>query len=226
MFERFTDRARKVMALANQEALRLNHEYIAPEHILLGLLKEGTGVGCAVLQRSGVDLKKVCSEVLKRVKAGSEMVTMGRLPQNLRAKKVIEYAIEEARRLNHNYVGTEHLLLGLIQEQESVAADVLKEMGVTLELARAKVSELLSPQDISEAQVPAAATELPNRRETAASSLTAQAGAAPVPVRWGTVAVEQAEAAMAGLPPGTFEMVMANILLKRAQRSLQPPVAH
>ena len=113
MFERLTDRARKVMALANQEAQRFNHEYIGTEHILLGLVKEGSGVGANVLKNLGIDLRKVRLEVEKLVKSGPEMVTMGKLPQTPRAKKVIEYAIEEARNLNHNYVGTEHLLLGL-----------------------------------------------------------------------------------------------------------------
>ena len=112
MFERFTDRARKVMALANQEAQRFNHEYIGTEHILLGLVKEGSGVGANVLKNLDVDLQKVRLEVEKLVKSGPDMVTMGKLPQTPRAKKVIEYAIEEARNLNHNYVGTEHLLLG------------------------------------------------------------------------------------------------------------------
>src|SRR2546428_81072 len=108
MFERFTDRARKVMALANQEAQRFNHEYIGTEHILLGLVKEGSGVGANVLKNLDVDLRKVRLEVEKLVKAGPDMVTMGKLPQTPRAKKVIEYAIEEARNLNHNYVGTAH----------------------------------------------------------------------------------------------------------------------
>ncbi len=122
MFERFTDRARKVMALANQEAQRFNHEYIGTEHILLGLVKEGSGVGANVLKNLDVDLRKVRMEVEKLVKAGPDMVTMGKLPQTPRAKKVIEYAIEEARNLNHNYVGTEHLLLGLLREHDGVAA--------------------------------------------------------------------------------------------------------
>ncbi|MFI4873554.1 MAG: Clp protease N-terminal domain-containing protein, partial [Phycisphaerales bacterium JB061] len=92
MFERFTDRARKVMALANQEAQRFNHEYIGTEHILLGLVKEGSGVGANVLKALSVDLRKVRLEVEKLVKQGPEMVTMGKLPQTPRAKKVIEYA--------------------------------------------------------------------------------------------------------------------------------------
>ncbi|MCB9845935.1 MAG: ATP-dependent Clp protease ATP-binding subunit [Phycisphaeraceae bacterium] len=143
MFERFTDRARKVMALANQEAQRFNHEYIGTEHILLGLVKEGSGVGANVLRNLDVDLRKVRLEVEKLVKAGPEMVTMGKLPQTPRAKKVIEYAIEEARNLNHNYVGTEHLLLGLLREQDGVAAQVLMNLGLKLEEVREEVLNLL-----------------------------------------------------------------------------------
>src|SRR6476659_6621651 len=139
MFERFTDRARKVMALANQEAQRFNHEYIGTEHILLGLVKEGSGVGANVLKNLDVDLRKVRLEVEKLVKSGPDMVTMGKLPQTPRAKKVIEYAIEEARSLNHNYVGTEHLLLGLLREQDGVAAQVLMNLGLKLEDVREEV---------------------------------------------------------------------------------------
>jgi len=143
MFERFTDRARKVMALANQEAQRFNHEYIGTEHILLGLVKEGSGVGANVLKNLDIDLRKVRLEVEKLVKSGPEMVTVGKLPQTPRAKKVIEYAIEEARNLNHNYVGTEHLLLGLLREQDGVAAQVLMNLGVKLEEVREEVLNLL-----------------------------------------------------------------------------------
>lgn len=143
MFERFTDRARKVMALANQEAQRFNHEYIGTEHILLGLVKEGSGVGANVLKNLDVDLRKVRLEVEKLVRAGPEMVTMGKLPQTPRAKKVIEYAIEEARNLNHNYVGTEHILLGLLREHDGVAAQVLMNLGLKLEDVREEVLNLL-----------------------------------------------------------------------------------
>src|SRR5438445_2854622 len=143
MFERFTDRARKVMALANQEAQRFNHEYIGTEHILLGLVKEGSGVGATVLKNLDIDLRKVRLEVEKLVKSGPDMVTMGKLPQTPRAKKEIEYAIEEARSLNHNYVGTEHLLLGLLREHDGVAAQVLMNLGLKLEEVREEVLNLL-----------------------------------------------------------------------------------
>src|SRR5579871_3255126 len=114
MYERFTDRARKVMQLANQEAQRFNHEYIGTEHILLGLVKEGSGVAANVLKDLDIDLRKIRLEVEKIVRSRPD-VTPGKLPMTSRAKKVIEYSIEEARNLNHNYVGTEHLLLGLLR---------------------------------------------------------------------------------------------------------------
>ena len=143
MYERFTDRARKVMQLANQEAQRFNHEYIGTEHVLLGLVKEGSGVAANVLKNLDVDLRRIRNEVEKIVQSGPDMVTMGKLPQTPRAKKVIEYAMEEARNLNHNYVGTEHLLLGLLREQEGVAAQVLMNLGLKLEDVREEVLNLL-----------------------------------------------------------------------------------
>jgi len=145
MYERFTDRARKVMQLANQEAQRFNHEYIGTEHVLLGLVKEGSGVAANVLKNLDVDLRKIRLEVERIVQpgAGGDQVVMGRLPHTPRAKKVIEYSIEEARNLNHNYVGTEHLLLGLLREQEGVAAQVLMNLGLKLEDVREEVLNLL-----------------------------------------------------------------------------------
>src|SRR4030042_589819 len=143
MFERFTDRARKVMALANQEAQRFNHDCIGTEHILLGLVKEGSGVGAQVLKNLDVDIKKLRLEIEKMVKSGPDMVTRGKLPQTPRAKKVIEFAIEEARSLNHNYVGTEHILLGLLRESDGIAAQVLMDLGLKLEDVRQEVLNLL-----------------------------------------------------------------------------------
>jgi len=171
MFERLTDRARKVMALANQEAQRFNHEYIGTEHILLGLVKEGSGVGANVLKNLDVDLRKVRLEVEKLVKSGPDMVTMGKLPQTPRAKKVIEYAIEEARNLNHNYVGTEHLLLGLLREHDGVAAQVLMNLGLKLEQVREEVLNLLGAgvdaEDVTEmepGETPAGAAQQSGRK--------------------------------------------------------------
>jgi ATP-dependent Clp protease ATP-binding subunit ClpC len=143
MYERFTDRARKVMQLANQEAQRFNHEYIGTEHVLLGLIKEGSGVAANVLKNLDIDLRKIRLEVEKLVQSGPDMVTMGKLPQTPRAKKVIEYSMDEARNLGHNYVGTEHILLGLLREQEGVAAQVLMNLGLKLEDVREEVLSLL-----------------------------------------------------------------------------------
>ena len=181
MFERLTDRARKVMALANQEAQRFNHEYIGTEHILLGLVKEGSGVGANVLKNLGIDLRKVRLEVEKLVKSGPEMVTMGKLPQTPRAKKVIEYAIEEARNLNHNYVGTEHLLLGLLREQDGVAAQVLLNLGLKLEEVREEVLNLLGAGGDSEQENPPQAAEAAAPEPTEAAPGTARRGKSKTP---------------------------------------------
>ena len=143
MYERFTDRARKVLQLANQEAQRLNHEYIGTEHILLGLVKEGSGVAANVLKNMDVDLAKIRREVEKLVNQGTDMIAMGKLPQTPRAKKAIEYAVEEARNFSHTYVGTEHLLLGLLREEEGVAAQVLLNLGLSLDRVRDQILELM-----------------------------------------------------------------------------------
>ncbi len=142
MYEQFTDRSRQVMQIANQEAQRFNHEYIGTEHILLGLIKEGSGVASAVLKQLQVDLRNVRLEVEKLVQSGPDM-TMGKLPQTPRAKKVIEYAMEEAKALDHNYVGTEHLLLGVIRVKEGIASEVLANLGVTVERIRKECLNLL-----------------------------------------------------------------------------------
>ncbi|MFQ5505802.1 MAG: Clp protease N-terminal domain-containing protein, partial [Planctomycetota bacterium] len=143
MFDRFTDRAKKVMSLARQEAQKFNHEYIGTEHILLGLVQEGNGVAANVLQKMGVDLEKIRQEVEKIVKSGPSMATMSNLPFTPRAKKVLELAMEEASQLGHNYIGTEHLLLGLIKENEGIAAQVLLNLRVKLEDVRNQVLEFL-----------------------------------------------------------------------------------
>ena len=139
MYERFTDRARKVMQLANQEAVRLNHEYIGTEHILVALAKEGSGVAATVLKNFEIDLRKIRLEVEKRVVAGPELVRMGKLPQTPRSRKVIEHAIAEAEGLRDNHVGTEHLLLGLLSEEEGLAAQVLVGLGLSLQSVREAV---------------------------------------------------------------------------------------
>jgi len=143
MFERFTDRARKIMALANQEAQRHEHEYIGTEHILLGLLIEGTGVGFHVLKNLGADPIAIRRKVESLIKAGDEVVSMGKLPQTPRTKKVIEFAIKEARALSHNYVGSEHLLLGLLHDEEGIAGMSLAQCGMKLDAARKELCNLL-----------------------------------------------------------------------------------
>jgi hypothetical protein len=142
MYERFTDRARKVMRLANQEARRLRHEYIGTEHILLGLAREGSGVAAHVLKNLGIDLDKIRLETGKLVLCGPDMI-YGVFPLTPRARKVLEYAIDEARNLNHNYVGTEHLLLGLLREHKGVAAIGLRNLGLTTEKVREATLALL-----------------------------------------------------------------------------------
>jgi hypothetical protein len=148
MYQKFTDRARKVMQMSCAEAQNLNHEYLGTEHILLGLIAEGSGVAANALKGLDINLAKVRIEVEKIVMPGPEMITMGKLPQTPRAKKVIEFAIEEARNFKHDYVGTEHLLLGLLRETEGVAAQVLMNLGVRLEKVRNKVLDLLGNQGI------------------------------------------------------------------------------
>lgn len=146
MFERFTDRSRKMMVLANQEAQRLNNEYIGSEHMLLGLLKEGTGVGFHVLVHLGVDPIALRRKVESLLKCGDEVVSMGKLPQTPRAKKVIELAIKESRTLGDNYVGTEHILLGLILEHDSIAAMTLTQFGVQIDAARDAIRQVRDPR--------------------------------------------------------------------------------
>ncbi|MFT7670187.1 MAG: ATP-dependent Clp protease ATP-binding subunit ClpC [Planctomycetota bacterium] len=150
MFDRFTDRAKKVMNLARQEAQRFNHEYLGTEHILLGLVQEGSGVAANVLKQLSIDLDKIRVEVEKIVKTGPSMVTMGQLPFTPKAKKVLELSLEEGSNLGHNYIGTEHLLLGLIKENEGIAAQVLMNLGVKLEDVREEVLDFLGAEGADE----------------------------------------------------------------------------
>ncbi len=143
MYERFNDRARKVMQLANQEAQRFNHEYVGTEHVLLGLIKEGSGVAANVLRNLDVDLRKVRDEIEKIVQAGPEMGTMGKLPLTPRAQELVVKANEESGNLKHSEVGTEHLLLALLRVEEFVGAQVLMNMNLRLEEVREDVLNLL-----------------------------------------------------------------------------------
>jgi len=142
-FDKFTERARRVLTLAQEEALRFNHNYIGTEHLLLGLVREGEGVAAKVLGNLGVELNKVRSAVEFIIGRGDRAV-MGEIGLTPRAKKVIELAVDEARRLGHHYIGTEHLLLGLVREGEGIAAGVLESLGVSLDKVRAEVTRILA----------------------------------------------------------------------------------
>jgi len=143
----FTERVRKVLAMAREEAARLHHEYVGTEHILLGLIREGEGVAAAVLQNLNVDLEEIQQKIEETVKKGKAAQATGPdLPYTSRAKKVLELAMGEARELNHSYVGTEHLLLGLLREEKGIAAQVLTDAGVNLEAARAETLRLLGTE--------------------------------------------------------------------------------
>ncbi len=144
----FTDRVRKVLAMARDEAIRLQHDYVGTEHILLGLIREGEGVAAAVLTNLSVDLDQIHERVEESVRKGKATIALGELPYTSRAKKVLEFAMAEARELNHSYVGTEHLLLGLLREEKGIAAQVLNSMGVSLEEARAETLKVLG-SDVS-----------------------------------------------------------------------------
>src|ERR687885_394122 len=159
----FTERVRKVLAMAREEAARLHHEYVGTEHILLGLIREGEGVAAAVLQNLSVDLDEIQQKIEETVKKGKAAQATGPdLPYTSRAKKVLELAMSEARELNHSYVGTEHLLLGLLREEKGIAAQVLTDIGVNLDTARAETLRLLG-------------TEMPQ------GGATAQQGSQPQP---------------------------------------------
>ena len=131
-FERFSERARRVLSLAQDEAQRFNHSYIGTEHILLGLVRENEGLAARSLSNLGVELTKVRSAIEFIIGKGERPVSSENIGLTPRAKKVIEVAVDEARRLNHQYIGTEHLLIGLMREGEGVAAGVLESLGVTL----------------------------------------------------------------------------------------------
>ncbi len=144
-FEKFSERARRVLSLAQEEAQRFNHNYIGTEHILLGLVRETEGVAALVLSNLNVELVKVRSAVEFIIGRG-ERPTPGEIGLTPRAKKVIELAVDEARRLSHHYIGTEHLLIGLMREGEGVAAGVLESLGVSLEKVREETNSIIATQ--------------------------------------------------------------------------------
>jgi ATP-dependent Clp protease ATP-binding subunit ClpC len=143
MDNRFTERVRKVLSLARDEAGRLHHDYIGTEHILLGLIREGEGVAIAVLKHLNIDLESLRLKVEEAVEMGGSTLTIGDLPYTSQAKKVIELAMDEARSLNHSYVGTEHILLGLLREETGISAQILQREGLTLDMARQEIIRLL-----------------------------------------------------------------------------------
>ncbi|MEA2024260.1 MAG: Clp protease N-terminal domain-containing protein, partial [Actinomycetota bacterium] len=168
MFERFTDRARRVVVLAQEEARLLNHNYIGTEHILLGLIHEGEGVAARALESMGISLESVRSQVVEIIGQGSQAPS-GHIPFTPRAKKVLELSLREALQLGHNYIGTEHILLGLIREGEGVAAQVLQQLGAELHKVRQTVIQLLSGVQGEEA-TPAGHPGGGGRSEASASS--------------------------------------------------------
>ena len=143
MNNKFTERVRKVLSLARDEAGRLHHDYIGSEHILLGLIREGEGVAAAVLSQIGLDLETIRMKVEELVKPGGSTLTIGDVPYTSVAKKVLEYSIEEARTMKHSYVGTEHLLLGLLREDSGMASKVLSALGVNADMVRQETLKLL-----------------------------------------------------------------------------------
>ncbi|RKY39657.1 MAG: hypothetical protein DRP75_01370 [Candidatus Omnitrophota bacterium] len=157
MFSRFTERARRVILLAKEEAKRLNHDYIGTEHLLLGLVREGEGVAAAVLEELGVSLETVRLEVEKLVKPGTDLLVSGDIPFTPKAKEVIELAFDEAKKMGHNYIGTEHLLLGLIRQREGIGGQVLLNLGLDLKRLRNAVMQLLNqavPSEEAEIEKP------------------------------------------------------------------------
>ena len=141
-FEKFSERARRVLSLAQEEAQRFNHNYIGTEHILLGLVRENEGTAAKVLGGLSIELNKIRSAVEFIIGKG-DTAASGEIGLTPRAKKVIELAVDEARRLNHHYIGTEHLLIGLMREGEGVAAGVLESLGVTLDKVRGETNSCL-----------------------------------------------------------------------------------
>ncbi len=154
MSNRFTERAQRVILIAQEEAKRLNHDYVGTEHILLGLIALGEGVAAQVLANLGVDLRRVRAEIEKIVGTGDNVMLLGEIPFTPRAKKVLELAVEEAQNMGHSHVGTEHLLLGLIREEEGVAAQVLENLGVRLDIVREEVISLLGEGQPGPQQAP------------------------------------------------------------------------
>jgi ATP-dependent Clp protease ATP-binding subunit ClpA len=156
-FDRFTERARKVLSLAQEEAQRFKHNYIGTEHLLLGLIREEEGVGARVLNSLGADADKV-RRAIEFIIGRGDRIVLGEVGLTPRSKKVIELAVDEARSLGHHYIGTEHLLLGLLREGEGIAAGVLESLGIKLDMARQKTLEMLQAPEQDQGDLSAAIT--------------------------------------------------------------------
>ncbi|MDO8734453.1 MAG: Clp protease N-terminal domain-containing protein, partial [Elusimicrobiota bacterium] len=156
MYNRFTERAQRAIRLAQEEAKRLNHDSITPEHILLGLLDLDDGVAATIISNLSVHTARIKIEIEKALPVGDNLLQYGELPLTPKARKVLEYAIEEAQKMAHSYVGTEHILLGLIKEGESVAAAVLQNLGLSLDTIRLEVEKLVQfgPSTIVSGDIP------------------------------------------------------------------------
>ena len=197
MFERFTDRARRVVVLAQEEARMLSHNYIGTEHILLGLIHEGEGVAAKALESLGISLEAVRAQVEDIIGQGQQAPS-GHIPFTPRAKKVLELSLREALQLGHNYIGTEHILLGLIREGEGVAAQVLVKLGADLNRVRQQVIQLLSGYQ---------------GKETAASGAPAESGAPAA--RW----CSTSSARTSPRPPARASSTRSSVVRRRSSGS-------
>jgi len=189
MFERFTDRARRVVVLAQEEARILNHNYIGTEHILLGLIHEGEGVAATALESLGISLAMVRSQVEQIIGRGQAPPT-GHIPFTPRAKKVLELSLREALQLGHNYIGTEHILLGVIREGEGVAAQVLQKLGADLNRVRQQIIALLSGHEFKGEAQPAPPIEPEDFTARVARAEEIEAVAREVAAEFGHESVE------------------------------------
>jgi ATP-dependent Clp protease ATP-binding subunit ClpC len=191
MFERFTDRARRVVVLAQEEARLLNHNYIGTEHILLGLLNEGEGIAAKALESLGINLSGVREQVVEIIGQGAQAPS-GHIPFTPRAKKVLELSLREALQLGHSYIGTEHILLGLVREGQGVAAKVLKGLGAELQKVREAVMKLLPESSEGEERAHAIASE-PGRETTISGSQLGRPPQTTCPHRSDRLAYHRAE---------------------------------
>lgn len=236
-FDKFTERARHVLALAQEEAQRFNHNYIGTEHLLLGLVREQDGVAAKVLSNLGVELNKVRSAVEFTIGRGEHTV-QGEIGLTPEAKRVIDLSVDEARRLNHHYIGTEHLLLGLVREGEGVAAGVLESVGVNLEKVRREVAIVLS-QPADSTVGPRGSFQSARRTATVGMSVTntttlilycrdVEATRAFYVDQLGAMALPSANLVVAGFAEGDVLLLMQRVgplLALRAADAASEPIA-